>query len=63
MKRVLLDQGLPSTAAMLLREEGWEATHLREIGMKEATDLEILDYAARESGVVITLDRDRRSSL
>ena len=29
-----------------------------EIEMHEATDLEILDYAARESRVVITLDRD-----
>src|SRR5882672_8165730 len=43
---------------MLLREDGWDATHLREIGMKEATDLEIPDSAARESRVVITLDRD-----
>jgi predicted nuclease of predicted toxin-antitoxin system len=29
-----------------------------EIGKSEATDCEILDYAARESRVVITLDRD-----
>jgi len=58
MKRIVLDQGLPATAAMILREDGFDAVHTREIQMHEATDIEILDYAARESRVVITLDRD-----
>jgi predicted nuclease of predicted toxin-antitoxin system len=58
VKRIVLDQGLPATAVMILREGGWDAVHVREIKMHEATDLEILDYAARESRVVITLDRD-----
>lgn len=58
MKRIVLDQGLPTTAALILREDGWDAIHVREIELHEATDVEILDYAARESRVVITLDRD-----
>jgi len=58
MKRVLLDQGLAATAALILRQDAWDAVHVREIAMHEATDMEILDYAARESRVVITLDRD-----
>ncbi|MGB7763109.1 MAG: DUF5615 family PIN-like protein [Bryobacteraceae bacterium] len=58
MKRVVLDQGLPATAAIVLRNEGWDAVHVREIAMHVATDIEILNYAARESRVVITLDRD-----
>jgi predicted nuclease of predicted toxin-antitoxin system len=58
MKRIVLDQGLPTTAAKILRDYGWDALHAREIAMHEATDGEILDYAARESRVVITLDRD-----
>ncbi len=58
MKRIVLDQGLPATAVMILRDDGWDAVHAREIEMQEATDREILDYAARESRVVITLDRD-----
>jgi predicted nuclease of predicted toxin-antitoxin system len=58
MKRIVLDQGLPSTAAIILREDDWDAVHAREIEMQEASDTEILDYAARESRVVITLDRD-----
>ena len=35
-----------------------EAIHVREIELHKATDIEILDYAVRESRVVITLDRD-----
>lgn len=49
MKRILLDQGLPATASMILRDDGWDALHAREIEMHEATGVEILDYAARES--------------
>jgi predicted nuclease of predicted toxin-antitoxin system len=58
MKRVLLDQGLPFGAAPVLRERGWDAVHVRDLRMHEASDAEILDYAARESRTVITLDRD-----
>jgi len=58
MKRIVLDQGLPATAAKVLRDEGWDAVHVREIAMHQATDGEILEYAARESRVVITLARD-----
>ncbi len=58
MKRVLLDQGLPAIAVIFLREDGWDAVHVRETGMRDATDAEILAYAARESRVAITLDRD-----
>lgn len=58
MKRIVLDQGLPATASGILRKDGWDAVHAREIAMHEAADNEILDYAARESRVVITLDRD-----
>ena len=46
MRRIVLDQGLPATAAAILRDRGWDAVHVREIAMKEATDGEILDYAA-----------------
>jgi predicted nuclease of predicted toxin-antitoxin system len=58
MKRIVLDQGLPATAAVILPDGGWDAVGVREIAMNEATDGETLDYAARESRVVITLDRD-----
>jgi predicted nuclease of predicted toxin-antitoxin system len=58
MRRIVLDQGLPATAAPILREGGWDAVHVRDIAMSEASDGEILGYAARESRVAIPLDRD-----
>jgi predicted nuclease of predicted toxin-antitoxin system len=58
MKRVLLDQGLPFQAAVILRAEGWEAIPVREIGLNEAEDSAILDYAVKEKRTVVTLDRD-----
>lgn len=46
MKRVLLDQGVPARAALILREAGWDAIHLRlrELGMQRAADTGIVDY-------------------
>lgn len=41
-----------------MREDGWDAVHVREIEMHAAADSEILGFAVRESRVVITLDRD-----
>src|SRR6266498_3870237 len=58
MKRILFDQGMPLAAALILRGLGWDAVHVRELGMHEAADTEILAYAARESRSIITLDRD-----
>ena len=58
MRRILLDQGLPASAAPILRDMGWDAVHVREIRMHADSDAEILTHAARESRVVITLDRD-----
>lgn len=58
MRRVLLDQGLPATAAGALRQDGWDAVHTSEIGMQVAEDSDILRHALTEARTVITLDRD-----
>lgn len=47
MKRILLDQGLSPGAAPLLREIGFDAIHVREIGMRDADDVDILAYASQ----------------
>jgi len=49
MKRVVLDQGLPATAAVILQNDGWDAVHVREMAMSKSADADILDYPARES--------------
>ena len=56
--RWLLDQGIPRTAADLLRSRGMDATHIGEIGMASAKDVEIIRLAEQENRVVVTLDAD-----
>ncbi|MEY2429499.1 MAG: hypothetical protein QOJ40_2384 [Verrucomicrobiota bacterium] len=39
--RVLLDQGVPFRSAQLLRREGWDAVHAREINCLTAKGVRI----------------------
>lgn len=55
---LLLDQGLPRSAAALLRALGVEAFHTGEIGLATAADAVILEHALREGRIVVTLDAD-----
>ena len=43
--QLLLDQGLPTSAATLLREVGIDTVHAAEIGLSTAEDTEILQKA------------------
>ncbi|MBF2005023.1 DUF5615 family PIN-like protein [Chlorogloeopsis fritschii PCC 9212] len=56
--KLLLDQGLPRSTAILLRELGIDTIHIGEIGLSEAEDTEIIKMAREEGRVVVTLDAD-----
>jgi predicted nuclease of predicted toxin-antitoxin system len=56
--KLLLDQGLPLSAASLLRDVGIDSIHVGEIGMSEAEDAEIIHRARQEQRIVATLDSD-----
>ncbi len=56
--KVLLDQGLPRSAAALLRARGLEAIHVADIGLSAAPDVVILEQGRRDSSIVVTLDAD-----
>jgi predicted nuclease of predicted toxin-antitoxin system len=58
MMRWLLDQGLPRTAADMLRGLGMDAVHVGEIGMASATDREITNLAGQQDRIIVTLDSD-----
>lgn len=58
MIRLLLDQGLPRSAASLMRERGIDAIHVGEIFMSSASDAAILARAHAEHRAVVTLDAD-----
>jgi len=56
--KLLLDQGLPRSAAALLRDGGVDAVHTGDCGLAEAADAVILDYAREEDRIVVTLNSD-----
>jgi predicted nuclease of predicted toxin-antitoxin system len=56
--KLLLDQGLPRTAATDLAKLGWDVVHVGEIGLAAATDQEILRRALAEQRAIVTLDAD-----
>ena len=63
MKRILLDQGLAPLAAAILRQEGFDAVHVSEIGMERSEDIQILESARSDSRVCVTLDHDFHAHL
>jgi len=56
--RLLLDEGLPRTAATLLSQRGLDAVHVGELGMAGAADESILEYARTSDYTIVTLDAD-----
>ena len=58
MTRLLRDQGLPRSAASILRGRGWLADHVGERGLSRAADIDLLTLASEEGYTVVTLDAD-----
>jgi predicted nuclease of predicted toxin-antitoxin system len=56
--RLLLDQGLPSLTAELLRGRGLDAVHVSEIGWARAEDTKIIELAQTDDRIIITHDSD-----
>ncbi|MFB2919674.1 MULTISPECIES: DUF5615 family PIN-like protein [Aerosakkonema] len=56
--KLLLDQGLPLSAARLLRDAGIDTIHVGEINLSAAEDGEIIQRAREDNRVVVTLDAD-----
>ena len=54
--KLLLDQGLPRSAAKLLNAAGIEAVHVGEIGYATASDFAILEKAREDGCIVVALD-------
>lgn len=56
--KFLVDNQLPSALAIFLRESGFEATHVIEVGLDEVRDSEIAGYASARELIIITKDED-----
>jgi predicted nuclease of predicted toxin-antitoxin system len=61
--RLLLDQGLPRSAALILREKQIDTAHVGELDMSTASDESIISYARQHAYSIVTLDADFHSLL
>ncbi len=56
--RFLVDAQLPPALARFLEAQGHEARAVREVGLREADDTAIWDFAIREGWIIVTKDED-----
>jgi predicted nuclease of predicted toxin-antitoxin system len=56
--KLLLDQGVPRSAATELVRSGVDAVHVSDLGMASATDREILARALEDDRTLVSLDAD-----
>jgi len=56
--KLLLDQGLPRSAAALLSDRGFDTVHAGDIGLAAAADVAILHQARIDGRTIVTLDAD-----
>jgi len=54
----VIDGQLPPALARWLTERGHVAEHIFDLGMAEASDRDIRDYALRVGAVIVTKDED-----
>ena len=58
MPMLIVDAQLPPSLAEALRQAGCEAVSVREIGLREAKDPAIWQYALQNNAAILTKDED-----
>lgn len=54
--RLLLDENVPLAAAAALRERGFDALHVVEVGLQGRADHDVVEAAIADGRVVVTRD-------
>lgn len=54
----LIDENLPPALCDVIRAHGHTATHVHDVGLGRAADLEIWKRCNRDRAVIVTKDRD-----
>jgi len=57
MWRFLVDEDMPRSTAPMLRQEGYEAEDVRDVGLRGHSDQEVFDYAQEQGATLITADK------
>ena len=57
MLKFLVDEDLPRSTALLLKEMGYNALDVRDCGLRGKADEEIFEYAQKEKAIIFTADR------
>jgi predicted nuclease of predicted toxin-antitoxin system len=56
--KFLVDNALSPRVASGLRTAGYDAIHVRDIGLATADDVDLMDYAADEKRIIVSADTD-----
>ena len=56
--KFLADMGISQTTVMWLKQRGFDALHVRDLGMYNASDAEIILKASKDGRTVLTCDLD-----
>ena len=56
--RFLLDENVPKSAAMALRQEGHDVVRVQEADLQSADDESVWQYAVLEDRILVTYDLD-----
>lgn len=56
--KFLADMGISLTTVLWLRNKGFDAIHLRELGLQRLSDSEIIMKAKSEDRIILTCDLD-----
>ena len=58
MARFILDEDVPASLAVALKQAGHEASRVQEVGLRGAKDRDVLDFAHFQQATLITADVD-----
>jgi len=58
MMRFLIDNALSPALAAALSKAGHDAIHVRDVGLRDAADETIMQFAAAEDRIVVSADTD-----
>lgn len=52
----IIDEDMPRSLAPVLKKEGYKVIDVRDVGLRGATDKDILNFSNERKGVIITAD-------